>query len=103
MGSMQTDRRNMPDSHEHMAAFMQNAQLVQLDSSQQLALCQAKLAFLKVPRRFFKTAPASKNHHIIIGVVHEAGGKVCLQILRTGRYSRDENPIARSWSQQRSS
>jgi len=47
MGSMQTDLGNM-------AAFMQNAQLVQLDSSQQLALCQAKLAFLKVPRRFFK-------------------------------------------------
>jgi 2,4-dienoyl-CoA reductase (NADPH2) len=29
-------------------------------------------------------------------VIHEAGGKVCLQILRIGRYSRDENPIALS-------
>jgi hypothetical protein len=54
MGSMQTDLGSIPDSHERMAAFMQNAQLVQLDSSQQLALCQAKPAFLKVPRRFFK-------------------------------------------------
>jgi len=44
----------------------------------------------------FRQPEQVKNHQIITEAVHGAGGKICLHILHTGRYSRHENPIAPS-------
>jgi len=33
------------------------------------------------------TAQDASNHRLVTDAVHEAGGKICMQILHTGRYA----------------
>ncbi len=36
------------------------------------------------------------NHQIVTQAVHDAGGKICMQILHTGRYAYNPQPVAPS-------
>lgn len=44
----------------------------------------------------FSSTEDIESHKLITGSVHEAGGKICIQILHTGRYAFNSNPIAPS-------
>jgi len=42
------------------------------------------------------TEEESLNHKVVTEAVHKAGGKICMQILHTGRYAYSKEPIAPS-------
>ncbi|KFE54954.1 NADPH-dependent 2,4-dienoyl-CoA reductase [Pseudomonas syringae] len=42
------------------------------------------------------TAEEADNHRVVTQAVHEAGGKICLQILHAGRYAYSKNQVAPS-------
>ncbi|GAA5316684.1 MAG: NADPH-dependent 2,4-dienoyl-CoA reductase [Candidatus Pelagadaptatus aseana] len=44
----------------------------------------------------FNTDEHAEEHKVITDAVHKEGGKICMQILHTGRYAFNENPIAPS-------
>lgn len=44
----------------------------------------------------FSTEKDVQSHKSITSAVHDAGGKICMQILHTGRYAYNSNPIAPS-------
>jgi 2,4-dienoyl-CoA reductase (NADPH2) len=44
----------------------------------------------------FNTDAHAEEHKVITDAVHKEGGKICMQILHTGRYAFNENPIAPS-------
>ena len=96
MGSMHTGLEDIPDSHTRMAAFYAEraAGGVALIVTGGFMPSEHCLPPGEVP--VFKQQGAVEKHRVITDAVHEAGGKICLQILHTGRYSRTENLIAPS-------
>jgi 2,4-dienoyl-CoA reductase (NADPH2) len=96
MGSMHTGLEDIPDSHTRMAAFYAEraAGGVALIVTGGFMPSEHCLPPGEVPA--FKQQGAVEKHRVITDAVHEAGGKICLQILHTGRYSRTENLIAPS-------
>ncbi|MFT4861155.1 MAG: 2,4-dienoyl-CoA reductase (NADPH2) [Pseudohongiellaceae bacterium] len=96
MGSMHTGLEDIPNSHERMAAFYADraAGGVALIVTGGFMPSETCLPTGAVP--LFKQPGQVENHQLITTAVHNAGGKICLQILHTGRYSRTENLIAPS-------
>ncbi len=96
MGSMHTGLEDIPDSHNRMAAFYAERAKggVALIVTGGFMPSEHCLPTGSVP--VFKQASQIENHRLITTAVHHEGGKICLQILHTGRYSRQENLIAPS-------
>ena len=96
MGSMHTGLEDIPDSHNRMAAFYAEraAGGVALIVTGGFMPNEHCLPPGELP--VFKQEGAVEKHRVITDAVHKAGGKICLQILHTGRYSRTENLIAPS-------
>lgn len=96
MGSMHTGLEDIPDSHEAMAAFYGErarggVALIVTGGFMPSEHCLPKGAL-----PVFRQSDQIDKHRIITDAVHQEGGKICLQILHTGRYSRTENLIAPS-------
>ena len=96
MGSMHTGLEDIPDAHERMAAFYGEraaggVALIVTGGFMPNAHC---LPAGEVP--VYRQPGAIEKHRIITAAVHQHGGKICLQILHTGRYSRTENLLAPS-------
>lgn len=96
MGSMHTGLEDIPDSHARMAAFYgeRAAGGVALIVTGGFMPNQYCLPSGEIP--VYQQAGAVEKHRVITDAVHKEGGKICLQILHTGRYSRTENLIAPS-------
>ena len=96
MGSMHTGLEDIPDSHKRMAEFYGERARggVALIVTGGFMLSEYCLPNGSIP--IYKQAGEAEKHRIITDAVHEEGGKICLQILHTGRYSRQENLIAPS-------
>ncbi len=96
MGSMHTGLEDIPDSHARMAAFYgeRAAGGVALIVTGGFMPNQYCLPPGEIP--VYQQAGAVEKHRVITDAVHKEGGKICLQILHTGRYSRTENLIAPS-------
>lgn len=96
MGSMHTGLEDIPGSHERLAAFYgERARggvgLIVTGGFMPSEHClpEGALPVYKIPGQVEK-------HRVITDAVHQEDGKICLQILHTGRYSRTENLIAPS-------
>lgn len=96
MGSMHTGLEDIPDSHERMAAFYAERAAGGVGLIVTGGFMPSETCLPAGSKPLFKQPEQVKNHQIITEAVHEAGGKICLQILHTGRYSRNENLIAPS-------
>lgn len=96
MGSMHTGLEDIPNSHERMAAFYAERAAGGVGLIVTGGFMPSETCLPSGAKPLFKQPEQVKNHQIITEAVHEAGGKICLQILHTGRYSRQENLIAPS-------
>ncbi len=96
MGSMHTGLEDVPGSHDRIAAFYAERARggVGLIVTGGFMASQYCLPEGAVP--VYQQTQQLDKHRIITEKVHEADGKICLQILHTGRYSRTENLIAPS-------
>lgn len=96
MGSMHTGLEDIPDSHARMAAFYAEraAGGVALIVTGGFMPNEHCLPPGETP--VYRQQGAVEKHRLITNAVHREGGKICLQILHTGRYSRTENLIAPS-------
>jgi len=96
MGSMHTGLEDIPDSHARMAAFYAEraAGGVALIVTGGFMPNEHCLPPGELP--VFQQEGAVEKHRVITDAVHKEGGKICLQILHTGRYSRTENLLAPS-------
>lgn len=96
MGSMHTGLEDIPDSHARMAAFYAEraAGGVALIVTGGFMPSEYCLPSGEVP--VYRQEGAVAKHRMITDAVHREGGKICLQILHTGRYSQTPNLIAPS-------
>ena len=96
MGSMHTGLESRPDGIERLAAFYAErarggaALIVTGGFSPNAA------GNLSAHRAEFSTGEDSKNHKPIPRAVHEAGGRIVLQLLHSGRYGFHERIVAPS-------
>ena len=96
MGSMHTGLEDIPDGHKRMAAFYAERARGGVALIVTGGFMPSKYCLPDDSIPLFKQAEQVTNHKMITDAVHQEGGKICLQILHTGRYSRQENLIAPS-------
>jgi 2,4-dienoyl-CoA reductase (NADPH2) len=96
MGSMHTGLEDIPNSHQRMAAFYGERARGGVALIVTGGFMSSEHCLPPGATPVFKQAGQIENHKIITSAVHKEGGKICLQILHTGRYSRTENLIAPS-------
>lgn len=96
MGSMHTGLEDIPDSHNRMAAFYAERAAGGVALIVTGGFMPNEHCLPPGESPVFKQEGAVEKHRVITDAVHKAGGKICLQILHTGRYSRTENLIAPS-------
>ncbi|MEJ2418670.1 MAG: NADPH-dependent 2,4-dienoyl-CoA reductase [Exilibacterium sp.] len=96
MGSMHTGLEEAPNGYERMAAFYAERARggVGLIVTGGIAPNIEGAAHTHAAR--METGEDVKNHRIITSAVHQAGAKICMQILHTGRYAFNEQLIAPS-------
>ncbi|MDA1371378.1 MAG: NADPH-dependent 2,4-dienoyl-CoA reductase [Proteobacteria bacterium] len=96
MGSMHTGLEDIPNSHQRMAAFYGERARGGVGLIVTGGFMASKHCLPENVEPLFKLPGEIENHKLITDAVHREGGKICLQILHTGRYSRTENLIAPS-------
>ena len=96
MGSMHTGLEEAPDGHERMAAFFAERARGGVGLIVTGGFGPNKRAATHEHTKMLSTEADCADHKIITDAVHAEGGKICMQILHTGRYAFNENPIAPS-------
>lgn len=96
MGSMHTGLEDVPDGHRAMAAFYGERARGGVGLIVTGGFMSSLHCLPEGATQLFKQAGQIANHRLITDAVHAEDGKICLQILHTGRYSRTENLIAPS-------
>lgn len=96
MGSMHTGLEDIPDSHQAMAAFYGERARGGVALIVTGGFMPSEHCLPAGVTAIFRQPDQVAKHRLITDAVHQEGGKICLQILHTGRYSRQENLIAPS-------
>ncbi len=96
MGSMHTGLEEAPDGHERMAAFFAERAAGGVGLIVTGGFGPNKRAATHEHTRMLWSEEDCADHRLITDAVHAEGGKICMQILHTGRYAFNENPIAPS-------
>lgn len=96
MGSMHTGLEEAPDGHRRMAAFFAERARGGVGLIVTGGFGPNKRAATHEHTRMLRSEEDCADHRLITDAVHEQGGKICMQILHTGRYAMNENPIAPS-------
>jgi len=96
MGSMHTGLEDIPGSHERMASFYAERARGGVGLIVTGGFMASQYCLPPGVKPLYEQEGQVQNHRKITGAVHGEHGKICLQILHTGRYSRTENLIAPS-------
>lgn len=96
MGSMHTGLEEAPDGHERMAEFFAERARGGVGLIVTGGFGPNKRAATHEHTKMLWSEEDCEDHKLITKAVHEADGKICMQILHTGRYAFNENPIAPS-------
>ncbi len=96
MGSMHTGLEEAPNGHERMAAFFAERARGGVALIVTGGFGPNKRAATHEHTKMLWDEADCPDHKLITDAVHAEGGKICLQILHTGRYAFNENPIAPS-------
>ena len=93
MGSMHTGLEEMPNGFERMAAFFAERARGGVGLIVTGGVGPNEEGSVRAGAAKLSTPEEAEEHKIVTQAVHEAGGKICMQILHAGRYA-----TARSWS-----
>lgn len=96
MGSMHTGLEEAPNGHERMAAFFGERAKGGVGLIVTGGFGPNDRAATHEKTKLIKTEQDILDHRQITGAVHQYGAKICMQILHTGRYAYNANPIAPS-------
>jgi 2,4-dienoyl-CoA reductase (NADPH2) len=96
MGSMHTGLEEAPNGHERMAAFFAERARGGVGLIVTGGFGPNKRAATHEHTKMLWSEEDCADHRVITDAVHTEGGKICMQILHTGRYAINENPIAPS-------
>ncbi|MFT6408638.1 MAG: 2,4-dienoyl-CoA reductase (NADPH2) [Arenicella sp.] len=96
MGSMHTGLEEQPGGVKKLAAYFAERAAGQVGLIVTGGFGPNKRAATSAHEKVFSTEEDCEEHRVITDAVHQAGGKICLQILHTGRYAYNKNPIAPS-------
>ena len=96
MGSMHTGLEEVENGHERMATFFAERARGGVGLIVTGGFGPNKRAATHEHTKMLWSEADCADHKIITDAVHAEGGKICLQILHTGRYAFNPNPIAPS-------
>jgi 2,4-dienoyl-CoA reductase (NADPH2) len=96
MGSMHLGLEEMPNGFERMAAFYKERALGGVALIVTGGIGPNKVGAVHEDAALMVSSEDVANHHIVTDAVHGAGGKICMQILHTGRYAYNAEPVAPS-------
>ncbi|WP_372861852.1 FAD-dependent oxidoreductase [Spongiibacter sp.] len=96
MGSMHTGLEEAENGFERMAAFFAERARGGVALIVTGGFGPNKRASTHEHTKMLQTEADCAGHRIVTDAVHAEGGKICMQILHTGRYAFNENPIAPS-------
>ena len=96
MGSMHTNLEEQPGGFERLAAYFAERALggVGLIVTGGIAPNEEGAVFMGAAK--LSTAEETEQHRLVTKAVHEAGGKICMQILHAGRYAYSKLAVAPS-------
>lgn len=96
MGSMHTGLEEMPKGHKHMAAFYAERAKGGVGLIVTGGIGPNDEGSTHEITKRLDSDEAVSNHKEVTDAVHLAGGKICMQILHTGRYAYNPNLVAPS-------
>ena len=96
MGSMHTGLEELPDGHKRMAAFYSERARGGVGLIVTGGIGPNEEGATHPSTFRLDTDEAVKNHKEVTDAVHIAGGKICMQILHTGRYAYSPKLVAPS-------
>ncbi|WP_312668918.1 NADPH-dependent 2,4-dienoyl-CoA reductase [Stutzerimonas nitrititolerans] len=96
MGSMHTGLEEMPNGFERMAAFFAERARGGVGLIVTGGVGPNEEGSVRAGAAKLSTAEEAAEHKVITQAVHEAGGKICMQILHAGRYAYSPQLVAPS-------
>ncbi|GGO78904.1 2,4-dienoyl-CoA reductase [Marinobacterium nitratireducens] len=96
MGSMHTGLEEMPNGYERMAAFYAERARGGVGLIVTGGISPNEEGVTMKGASVMASAEDAQHHRIVTDAVHAEGGKICMQILHTGRYSYNKKLIAPS-------
>lgn len=96
MGSMHTGLEELPGGHKHMAAFYAERARGGVGLIVTGGIGPNEEGSTHPITKRLDSDKAVAHHQEVTQAVHDAGGKICMQILHTGRYAYTEKAVAPS-------
>ncbi|ANI30198.1 2,4-dienoyl-CoA reductase [Yersinia entomophaga] len=96
MGSMHTGLEELPDGPERMARFYAERAAAGVGLIVTGGIAPNKKGVVYQGGSMLSDEGQVAHHQIVTDAVHQAGGKIALQILHAGRYSYQKQPVAPS-------
>jgi len=96
MGSMHTGLEEMPNGFERMAAFFAERARGGVGLIVTGGVGPNEEGSVRAGAAKLSTAAEAEEHKVVTQAVHEAGGKICMQILHAGRYAYSPQLVAPS-------
>ena len=96
MGSMHTGLEDIGDSHDRMAAFYAARAKGGVGLIVTGGFAPNPDSIVMQGASIFDNEVEAAKHRVITEAVHRHGGKICVQILHTGRYAYTKRPVAPS-------
>ena len=96
MGSMHTGLEEMPNGFERMAAFFAERARGGVGLIVTGGVGPNEEGCVRAGAAKLSTPEEAEEHKVVTQAVHEAGGKICMQILHAGRYAYSPQLIAPS-------
>ena len=96
MGSMHTGLEDIADSHARMAAFYAERAAGGVGLIVTGGFAPNADSAVMAGAAILDNEAEAEKHRVITEAVHLHGGKICLQILHTGRYAYSRQPVAPS-------
>lgn len=96
MGSMHTGLEEAPNGYQRMAAFYAERAKGQVGLIVTGGIAPNEEGKVNKDGSIMNSKEEANRHKIITQAVHENGGKICMQILHTGRYAYHEKAVGPS-------